>query len=125
LVLIKEVPVNFDKEWRVIARDGHSWACGIYTPKNRKIDDIRFLEKHNCPELFYLLTGAVKLVVMRRGKKEIIPLTKKKAIVVNTWHNGFSDSKKIGAALVVERGKVSTQYMKLRKGTESSKTLRH
>ncbi|MGQ9515435.1 MAG: hypothetical protein ACUVTL_10400 [Thermoproteota archaeon] len=107
--------MKFVKEWKVIARDSSSWACGIYTPKNRSIDDVKFLEKHDCPELFYLLKGSVKLVVMRRDRKEIIPLTKKKAIVVNTWHNGFSDSKRNGAALVVERGKVSTRYMRLKK----------
>jgi hypothetical protein len=115
LAPIKEAPVKAIREWKVIARDGRSWACGIYAPKNRSVEDVKFLEKHDCPELFYLLTGSVKLVVMRHGRKEVIPLTRKKAIVVDTWHNGFSDGRKKGMALVIERGKVSTQYMKLEK----------
>ncbi|MBO3803125.1 MAG: hypothetical protein JTT11_04520 [Candidatus Brockarchaeota archaeon] len=113
---IREAPVKAVREWKVIARDGRSWACGIYAPKNRSAEEVKFLEKHDCPELFYLLHGSVKLVVMRRGRMEVIPLTREKAVVVDTWHNGFSDGEEGGAALVVERGKVSTRYMKLKKG---------
>ena len=111
--MIKEVPIKFTKEWRVIAKDERSWACGIYVPKNRSVEDIRFLEKHDCPELFYLISGSVKLVTMAHGMVKVIRLTRKKAVVVDTWHNGFSDSKVPGAALVVERGKVRTQYLQL------------
>jgi len=111
--VIKEAPIRFAKEWRVIAKDKRSWACGIYVPKNRSIGDIRFLEKHDCPELFYLISGSVKLVTMDRGMVRVIRLTRKNAVVVDTWHNGFSDGKVPGAALVIERGKVRTQYLRL------------
>jgi len=111
--VIKEAPITFTKEWRVIAKDKRSWACGIYAPKNRSVGDIGFLEKHDCPELFYLISGSVKLVTMAHGMVKVIRLTSKKTVVVDTWHNGYSDSKKPGAALVVERGKVRTRYLQL------------
>jgi len=111
--MIREAPITFAKEWKVIAKDKRSWACGIYVPKSRSIGDLRYLEKHDCPELFYLISGSVKLVTMDRGKVRVIRLTRKRAVVIDTWHNGFSDSKRLGAALVVERGKVRTQYLKL------------
>jgi len=111
--MIKETPITSAKEWKVIAKDKRSWACGIYAPKNRSVGDIRFLEKHDCPELFYLISGSVKLVTMAHGMVKVIRLKRKKVVVVDTWHNGFSDSKMSGAALVVERGRVRTKYLKL------------
>ena len=115
MMIVREAPINFDKEWRVIAKDKRSWACGIYAPKGRSITDLKYLERHNCPELFYLISGSVKLVTMKGGKVKVIRLTRKKAVVVDTWHNGFSDGKRPGAALVVERGQVKTQYLRLPK----------
>jgi hypothetical protein len=113
--MIKQAPIAFAKEWKVLAKDKSSWACGIYVPKCRSIMDLRYLEKHDCPELFYLISGSVKLVTMDRGRVKVITLTRKRAVVIDTWHNGFSDSRRPGAALVVERGKVRTQYLKLGK----------
>ena len=83
----------------------------IYSPEANSIDAIDRLEKHDCPELFILLSGAISIVIKNNNKLEIIKLEPLKPILIDTWHSGFCpNGKHTGTALVVERDEFTTVY---------------
>lgn len=52
---MKVLDVSPRSRWEVVLRDNDHWQAGIYVPENTSRSDIRFLEKHDAPELFYLI----------------------------------------------------------------------
>ena len=55
--------------WKVAFKDEGKWLLGLYSPENTSLEDVDFLEKHDGPELFYLMNGAVTLVVRDEEEK--------------------------------------------------------
>ena len=103
--------IKDEQLWQVLCGDKGHWRTGIYSPEADSIDAVNKLEKHNCPELFLLLSGEISIVVKKNNKLEIIKLEPLRPILVDTWHNGFCpNGKHTGMALVVERDEFTTQY---------------
>ncbi len=106
---MREIALSSDERWKVIVRDEGFWAVGLYSPENEKLEDVKELEKHNCPELFILLEGDIILVLSEgKGIKEL-RMEKGKAYLVTEWHNAYGK----GLALVVEREGVKTEFRRM------------
>ena len=43
--------------------DRNHWRVGYYSPTDSNADQVTFLEKHTCVELFLLLKGAITVIV--------------------------------------------------------------
>ncbi len=103
---MKEILLASDERWKVIVKDEGFWAVGLYRPENESLEDVKELEKHDCPELFVLLEGDITLVLSEgKGLKEL-KIEKGKAYLVTEWHNAYGK----GLALVVERDGVKTEF---------------
>ncbi len=97
--------------WRVLFTDDGRWRLGVYRPENESLGDIEFLERHDVPELFYLVRGRVVLVVSGDGVGfEEVELEPGYAYVVTEWHNAYRPGGCEGVALVVEASGVRTEY---------------
>jgi len=105
---MKELSLKGEERWRVLFREG-KWLVGLYVPENRKREEVTKLERHDHPELFYLVGGKVKLVLESEGKVMEVPLRKDSAVVVEEWHNAYGK----GRVLVVEREGVKTEFKTL------------
>ena len=110
---LEVIEVSGRERWRVVFRDSDRWQLGIYVPENEKLEDIEFLEKHDCPELFILVDGRVTLVLSDGDRLEEVEMEKGKAYVVEAWHNAYRPGGVHGIALVVERPDVKTEYRRL------------
>jgi len=103
--------------WQVLCGDKGHWRTGLYSPEANSIDAVDRLEKHDCPELFLLLSGEISIVIKENNKLKIITLEPLKPILVDTWHNGFCpNGKHTGTALVVERDEFTTLYQSMLQG---------
>lgn len=100
------------KRWQVICGDKKHYRIGIYSPEYTRSDEIKILEKHDCPEFFMLIKGKLSLLIIDdKGNEKIIELEPLKPIFVEGWHNGFSpDGKFKGVSIVVERDEFTTIY---------------
>ena len=114
--MVKKIPLNGKKRWRVLFSENEKWLVGIYIPNAKSREELPYLEKHSSPELFLLLDGSVTLVLSNGKRKRDAPLRKNELLIVDEWHNGYS--KKGGKALVVERVGQHTKYIKLRTSRE-------
>ncbi len=97
--------------WQVLCGDSDHWRLGLYSPREQGAADLRELEKHDCPEVFWLLSGKLTLLLARNRKLEELPLEIGKPVLVTVPHAGFCpDGPHKGQALVVERDTFTTEY---------------
>ena len=107
------IEVKAKRRWEVVFRDGDCWQLGIYVPENESIDDIKVLERHDCPEMFYLIKGRVVLVLSSGDGLEEVEMREGRIYIVDCWHNAYRPGGSPGIALVVERPSVKTEYRPL------------
>ena len=101
---MKVIEAKGDRRWKVVFKDSDKWLCGIYVPEFRSREEITFFEKHDGPEMFTLIDGKVTLVLRdERGREQRVPLSKRKLVVVDEWHNAYRPKGAKGIALVIER----------------------
>jgi hypothetical protein len=105
---MRELKLKGKKRWEVLFREGN-WLVGLYCPERASREEVQELEKHDFPELFYLVDGEVTLLVGEKVKE--VKLTRDRAVVVEDWHNAYGK----GKVLVVEREGVKTEFRPLRK----------
>ncbi len=98
--------------WQVLCGDADHWRVGLYAPENGSVDDCRELERHDCPELFLLLSGRVTLVLSDgQGGRREVPLQAGKPVLVEAPHTAYCpDGPHTGTAFVVERDAFDTEY---------------
>lgn len=104
------IEIEAKRRWEVVFRDGDSWQLGVYVPENESIDDVKILEKHDCPEMFYLVRGRIVLVLSSGDELEEVEMEEGKIYIVECWHNAYRPEGSPGVALVVERPSVKTEY---------------
>jgi len=99
------------KVWQVLFGDENHWRMGIYSPALSSASEVIELERHDCPELFVLLSGSLTLVLKDGGSLRELPLEQHRPILVTAPHSGFCpDGPFSGRALVVERDSFDTEY---------------
>ena len=97
--------------WQVLCGDHGHWRVGIYMPSESSCDDVKELERHDCPELFVLLSGAVTLVLSEDGQVRELAIETGRPVLVTAPHSGYCpNGPHTGAALVVERDAFDTEY---------------
>jgi hypothetical protein len=102
------------QRWQVLCGDTGHWRVGIYAPSLSRREEIRELERHDCPELFCLLRGRLTLLLADAaapGGVRELPLEVGRPVLVSSPHDGFCpDGPNTGVALVVERDSFDTEY---------------
>ena len=97
--------------WQVLAGDEGHWRVGVYSPRAARADECPELERHSCPELFHLLSGALTLLLFEPGGVRELPLEPGRPVLVTVPHSGFCPGgPHTGTALVVERDRFRTEY---------------
>ncbi len=98
--------------WQVLCGDGGHWRVGLYSPELSSLEEVRELERHDCPEFFWLVSGHVTLVLSDgAGGLREVPLEPGRPVLVEAPHSGYCpDGPHTGVALVVERDVFSTEY---------------
>lgn len=112
--MIKRINLSERKRfrWRVLFDEG-SWILGMYRPEYKSRDEISQLEKHDHPELFYLIKGDIILMLKEeKGRLKELPLEAGEAVIIDCWHNGYSPDGD-GTAMVIERKDVKTEFRDL------------
>ncbi|MBM4386994.1 MAG: hypothetical protein FJ088_04595 [Deltaproteobacteria bacterium] len=100
--------------WQVLCGDRGHWRCGIYSPAQASLDEIKELERHDCPELFLLIRGRLILVITENGAIREIEIEPGKPVLVTAPHSGYCpDGAHTGAAFVVERDEFETEYRRI------------
>ncbi len=99
------------KRWQVLCGDFGHWRLGVYSPPESSAEQCEELEKHDCPELFLLLSGKVSLVLAEKAGTRVLALEPNKPVLVTSPHSGFCpEGAHTGAALVIERDSFDTEY---------------
>jgi hypothetical protein len=100
------------ERWQVLCGDAGHWRLGAYSPPQSRPEQIDDLERHDCPELFVLMSGRVNLVLSDgRGGTREVPLEFGKPILVEAPHSAYCpDGPHTGTCLVVERDAFMTEY---------------
>lgn len=97
--------------WQVLCGDEGHWRMGIYSPPEASAEACRELERHDCPELFVLLSGRITLLLAQGGGVRQLPLEVGRPVLVTQPHNGFCpDGPHTGVAMVIERDAFRTEY---------------
>ena len=97
--------------WQVLCGDRDHWRVGVYMPSESTRAEVVELERHDCPELFLLLSGSLTLVISENGRVRELPLEPGKPVLVTAPHAGYCPGgPSTGAALVVERDSFDTEY---------------
>jgi len=113
--MVNKIPIRPRQRWEVVFKDNNRWQCGIYVPEFTSRDQIVWLEKHDGPELFYLVEGSIVLVLSENGKEIIeVPMEKNTIYIVNEWHNAYRPKGVKGVVLVIEKTDVKTEFLKLK-----------
>jgi len=100
-----------DKRWQVLCGDSGHWRAGLYSPAETRADEVTELERHDCPELFLLLSGRLTLLVAEDGGVRELPLAPGRPTLVTAPHTGVCpDGPHTGTAFVVERDAFRTEY---------------
>jgi hypothetical protein len=100
--------------WQVVCGDAGHWRLGIYSPPEASAAECRELERHDCPELFLLLSGRITLLLSEKGKVRELPLEQNRPVLIRTPHAGFCPGgPNSGTALVIERDRFDTEYREL------------
>lgn len=100
------------ERWQVLCGDTGHWRLGVYSPPESSAAQCTELERHDCPELFMLLSGKVTLVLsVGDGGTRELSLEPNKPVLISTPHAGFCpDGPHTGTCLVVERDSFDTEY---------------
>ncbi len=103
------------QRWEIVFRDNDNWQVGIYSPEYTSREQIDVLEKHDAPELFYLVSGRI-ILVLSNDLKEIreVEMEPKKIYIINEWHNAYRPNGENGLALVIEKPTIKTEYAKMK-----------
>lgn len=98
--------------WHVVCGDPGHWRAGLYSPEVSSLSEVLELERHDCPELFLLMSGRVTLVFSDgAGGLREVALEPGRPILVSAPHSGYCpDGPHTGVALVVERDEFTTEY---------------
>jgi hypothetical protein len=97
--------------WQVLCGDAGHWRVGVFSPAATRPEDLPELERHTCPELFWLLDGRLHLLLAEPGGLRELPLEPGRPVLVTAPHDGFCpDGPHTGRALVVERDAFGTEY---------------
>lgn len=100
-----------EKRWQVLCGDAGHWRVGVYSPPETSAAQCQELERHDCPELFLLLSGRLSLVLGEHGGTRVLELEPNRPVLVSSPHSGFCPGgPHTGAALVVERDSFDTEY---------------
>lgn len=111
------------KRWQVVCGDAAHWRAGLYSPPETRREEVQELERHDCPEMFLLLSGHLTLVLAENGGLRELPLEAGRPIVVTAPHSGYCPGgPHSGVALVVERDEFSTEYRVTNEWLETSKS---
>lgn len=114
MIKLIEIEIKPKKRWEVIFQS-YGWRAGIYVPENTSLQEVSYLEKHDKPELFYLIRGKIILVISKDGETlEKVEMDKGKIYIVTEWHNAYRPMDCEGIALVVEAPDIETVYRKLK-----------
>ena len=108
--MIKKIPMTGEKLWEVKFREEPNWLLGLYSPDLRSRAEVRKLEKHDVPELFFLVEGEITLVLRDGGETEDLQMKAGEAVILDCWHNAYSPGRERGRALVIEKCGVVTRY---------------
>ena len=106
---MKVVELKQKERWRVFFNEG-LWQAGLYRPEHENIKEIDVLEKHDAPELFYLIRGNIVLVIGENGKIHEVGMEAEKAYIIEEWHNAYRPEGAEGLALVIERTNIRTEF---------------
>jgi hypothetical protein len=100
------------ERWQVMCGDAGHWRVGLYSPPEARLGDCGELERHDCPELFLLLSGHVTLVLADgAGGVRELPLAPGQPVLVETPHTAYCpDGPHAGTCFVVERDAFDTEY---------------
>ena len=115
-VVSPDVPLTpaYALRWQVLCGDGAHWRVGLYAPDLSAREQVVELERHDCPELFLLLSGRLTLVLSIDGAVRELPLEIGKPVLIESPHNGYCpDGPHTGTALVVERDAFDTEYRRV------------
>lgn len=106
------LPVVPGERWQVMCGDAGHWRAGVYSPPQTRPDELDELERHDCPELFLLMSGRLTLLLSDgKGGTRELPLEAGKPVLVRAPHSGFCpDGPHTGVAFVVERDAFLTEY---------------
>ncbi|MBI3181456.1 MAG: hypothetical protein HYZ28_04880 [Myxococcales bacterium] len=97
--------------WQALCGDQGHWRVGLYSPPEATAEDCHELERHDCPELFVLLSGRMSLLLFEAGGLRELALEPGRPALITAPHNGFCPGgPHTGVALVVERDAFSTEY---------------
>ncbi len=98
--------------WQVLCGDAGHWRAGLYSPDLSSAGQVVELERHDCPEFFWLVSGRVTLVLADgAGGLREVPLQPGRPVLVRGPHSGYCpDGPHTGVALVVERDEFATEY---------------
>jgi hypothetical protein len=110
--------------WQVLCGDAGHWRGGLYSPALAGREEVRELERHDCPELFLLLRGRLTLVLADDGADggaRELALEAGRPVLVTAAHGGYCpDGPHTGVAFVVERDSFDTEYRPLQDQREAS-----
>ncbi len=108
---MKIIDIMPKSRWEVVFKDNDNWQAGIYVPEHTSRGDIKLLEKHDSPELFYLIEGEIVLVLSEDLRSFMeVKMVPNKLYIIDEWHNAYRPEGVKGVALVIERTGVKTQY---------------
>jgi hypothetical protein len=97
--------------WHVVCGDTGHWRSGMYSPPESSAADLKELERHDCPELFLLLSGRLTLVVADGPNVRELELKAGEPVLITAPHSGYCpDGPGTGVAFVVERDSFDTEY---------------
>jgi len=109
-----KIELKSDVRWIVKFRENNNWQLGLYRPEFKSKDEIDKLEKHDAPELFYLVEGEIILVLSKDGKEiKEVKMEKNKVYIVDEWHNAYSP-RGDGLAIVIEKPNIKTEFLSIK-----------
>lgn len=112
---MKIINISPKERWKVVFKDNNYWQIGIYVPEYTSRDNIKNLEKHDGPELFYLVEGRIILLISKDlSEFEEIEMKPGKIYIVDEWHNAYRPNGEKGVALVIERTNTKTIYASIK-----------
>jgi len=97
--------------WQVLCGDDAHWRAGVYSPAASDPAELPELERHDCPELFLLLSGRLTLLCFEDDGVRELALEPNRPVLITAPHSGYCpDGPHTGAAFVVERDRFTTEY---------------
>jgi len=113
--MVQEIPIKPKQRWEVVFEENGKWRCGIYVPEYSSRNEVKYLEKHNAPELFLLVKGKIILLLSEDSKNVVEkPMEEGKIYIVTEWHNAYRPNGCEGVALVIERLDIETEYAEIK-----------